>query len=470
VRLRGQGLPPHRAFGWARARIDRRSGNTALLGSVKIDARLNGQSARFTARTGVASGTMGLAGTASWSSPLQVRVTRGSLEHVELARILSDSGWKALSGTFSSALDLEAGGGLRVALRSQLNQAGLRLKARLDRSGSVRTLDLTELGFEHLALDKFRASQRSMDLNGHGSLRATGKTLEGTQMTGNLELRDSRLEREEISRAQLTAKLEHGRVSARAALDASSGRLLTLSGTLRPFDIEPSLRLHRTSFSNLDLARLLNKAGLTTRLSGTLEAHGEGRSLKHARIAGTLELDPSTINRLPLEGGRVEASLDSGQLEVVGRVRSQGDSLVIGAALAPFDARPRLKLVTRVPLALLSSILRPKDSLETEGAAYLALSGTLGRPDSMQLQAELQADGRVGGVRLDSLRARLRLQDGVVEVDSLSIESNVGVATAAGVAGLFGAAQSAPTGLRLRARLNSLAPLASFIGTDLGLE
>src|SRR5215213_8892089 len=96
VRLLGRGLPPHRAFGWARARIDRRSGNTALLGSVKIDARLNGQSARFTAQTGVASGTMGLAGTASWSSPLQVRVTRGSLEHVELRRIRRASGWKAL--------------------------------------------------------------------------------------------------------------------------------------------------------------------------------------------------------------------------------------------------------------------------------------------------------------------------------------------------------------------------------------
>ena len=50
----------------------------------------------------------------------------------------------------------------------------------------------------------------------------------------------------------------------------------------------------------------------------------------------------------------------------------------------------------------------------------------------------------VGGVKLDSLRARLRLQDGMVEVDSLSIQSNVGVATAAGVVGLFGAAQSAP--------------------------
>ena len=107
-------------------------------------------------------------------------------------------------------------------------------------------------------------------------------------------------------------------------------------------------------------------------------------------------------------------------------MRSQGDSLVIGAALAPFESRPKLKLVTRVPLAQLSSVLRPKDSLETEGAAYLALSGTLGRPDSMRLQAELQADGRVGGVKLDSLRAMLRLQDGMVEVDSLSIQSNVG--------------------------------------------
>ncbi|HVQ45729.1 MAG TPA: translocation/assembly module TamB domain-containing protein, partial [Gemmatimonadales bacterium] len=128
------------------------------------------------------------------------------------------------------------------------------------------------------------------------------------------------------------------------------------------------------------------------------------------------------------------------------------------------------KLVTRVPLGQLTSVLRLNDSLETQGAAYLALSGTLGRPDSMRLQAELQADGRLGELKLDSLRARLRLQDGMVEVDSLSIVSNVGVATAAGVVGLFGAAQSAPAGLRLRARLDSLIPLAPLIGTDLGLD
>ena len=470
VRLRGVGLPPHRAVGWASARVDRPRRGPALLASGKVEARLNGQSAEFSARTGVAGGAVALAGTARWSSPVQLRVTRGSLEQIELAKILSDSGWKALSGTFSGALDLAPGGGLRVALHSQLNQTRLRLKASLGRSGSVRNLELTELGFEHLALDKFRLSKRAMDLNGHASLRAAGKTLEGAQMTGTLELRDSRFEREEIRRAQLAAKLEHGTVFTRAALDASSGRLLALSGTLRPFDPVPSLRLQRTSFTDVDLGRLLDKAGLTTRLTGTLEAQGEGRSPKQARIGGTLELDPSTISHFALDGGHIEATLDDGQLEVIGRVRSQGDSLVIGAALAPFDPHPRLKLVTRVPLAHLTAVLRPKDSLVTEGAAYLAISGTLGRPDSLRLQAELQADGRVGRVKLDSLRGRLRLQNGIVEVDSLSIQSNVGVATALGVVGLFGAAQSAPTGLRLRARLDSLAPLASLIGADLDLD
>ena len=33
VRMLGRGLPPHRAFGWARARIDRPSGEPGLLGS-----------------------------------------------------------------------------------------------------------------------------------------------------------------------------------------------------------------------------------------------------------------------------------------------------------------------------------------------------------------------------------------------------------------------------------------------------
>ncbi|HEX5574259.1 MAG TPA: translocation/assembly module TamB domain-containing protein, partial [Gemmatimonadales bacterium] len=165
-----------------------------------------------------------------------------------------------------------------------------------------------------------------------------------------------------------------------------------------------------------------------------------------------------------IEGGRIEATLQDRQLEIVASVRGQRDSVLIGAAISPFDDRRKIKLMTRVPLAEVAAFLHPQSVPEAGGAVYLALSGELGRPDSMRLRAELQAQGSLSGITLDTLGATLQLRDGVARLDSLTLRSNVATAGGSGLIGLFGNARSGPARLRFGARLGNLAPLSPYLG------
>jgi hypothetical protein len=462
LRIRGRGLPPNNAVGWATARIQPVSGGAALLDSGSVGVRVNGRSARLVASAGLASGLVTLAGTGAWGSQPRLRIERGALEAVDVAALLGDSSWAPVSGRFSLDLNFTSGGA-QLALRSQLNEAALNVKARSSTSGLRRTLSVPQLSFKHLDLSRFRSNQTITDLNGTGWVRAAGGKLKTALITGRFRLQESRIGDEELRRAQVAARLEHGAIRTRGDIDAHSGRL-AFSGSARPFDSLPSYRAQEISFSNLDLGRLLKQERFRTRLAGSLSSEGIGRSAEDARLSGTLNLRRSTVDSTTIERGRIEATLKEGQLEIVGMLRGQRDSVLVGAALSPLEDHPRFTLITRVPISELASILQPHRKQDADGVAYLALTGEWGHPDSMKLQGELQAEGRLGELRLDSLGATLQLRQGVARLDSLTLRSNVATAAGSGLIGLFGNARSGPARLRFGARLGNLAPLSPYLG------
>ncbi len=468
VRAQGRGLPPHHAVGRATVRVGPVRAGATLLDSGVVDLRLNGAVALFAAKAGLSRGMVEAHGKARWGSGAELWIQRGSIANLDLAAILGDSAWQRIQGNFSLNV-ASKNGGLRFSTRSHLNDADLELRAVSRSKGSERSLTIRQLAFDHLDFSRFRSHEPVSDLNGDLRLHAAGRSLRTAVATVSVRLNPSRLDRFDLERLILEAGLKGGAARAQGQVATPAGQL-SFAGGVRPFDSVPSYDLRQLDFSDLDLGRLLQKKDLSTRLTGSFTSEGRGKTLRDAELKGTLELRQSLAGRARISHGRVEANLKGGEVDLVGSLHGEHDSLLIGAAVSPFEEHPPVKLVTRLPFAEIAAFLQPDSVPDAEGAAYLALSGTLGRPDSMRLQAELEADGRLGDVKLDSLKARLRLRDGVVEVDSLALESNVGVATAAGVMGLFGAAQSAPAGLRLRARLDSLAPLVPFIGTDLGLD
>ncbi|HZN96690.1 MAG TPA: translocation/assembly module TamB domain-containing protein, partial [Gemmatimonadales bacterium] len=465
-RVRAEGLPPH-AIGVATVRLG--PSTTALLDSAWVKAQLQGRSAEFTARVGLAAAMVQLEGAADWGSPLQLRVSRGTVTNLNLTALLGEPRLKPLDGRFS----LELGAlpaGLQLKASSELNDAEVRVKARARLGGPRRGVTISELRFSQFDLQRFFSTPRSTSLTGTASLQAVGRNLKTGLVTGKVRLENSRIDQHELRQASLLVRLNQGRVVAQGEVDAGSGRL-AFSGSARPFDRRPSFTLREASFADLDLGGLLHKQGFRTRLSGSLTSEGSGKNLKSARLVGKLDLRQSSLDRVAIDSGRIEAGLDGGELRVIGRLSSGSDSAVIGAALSPFEKQPRVTLVTLVPIAQLASVLQPNRAVDAEGAALLAVSGELGRPDSMRLQAEVQANGRLADLRLDSLGASVRLRNGVVSLDSLSLRTNLGAAGGSGTMGLFGDSRLGPVGFRFAARVADLAPLASYLGmADMGLD
>jgi autotransporter translocation and assembly factor TamB len=327
-----------------------------------------------------------------------------------------------------------------------------------------------QFSFEHLDPSRFRAHDPPGNLNGEIRLHAAGRNLGDAVATASVHLHPSRIDRFELERLVLEAGLNRGGARAQGEVATSAGRL-SFAGWGRPFDSVPSYDLRQLNFADLDLSRLLQKKDLPTRLTGLLTSEGRGKNLQSAELEGTLELRQSVVGRARISRGRIDANLKGGAVELVGKLHGEHDSLLVGAAMSPFVEHPPVKLVARLPFAELAAFLQPDTVPDARGAAYLALSGTLGRPESMQLQAELQAGGKFHGVTLDSLGARVRLRNGALQLDTLELRSNVAAASGSGVLGLFGPARSGPAGLRLVARLRNVAPLTASLGmSDFALD
>jgi translocation and assembly module TamB len=464
IRAVARGLPPGQAVGRATLHIGPLEHGAALVDSGSVNLQVDGQSARLAARAGVSGGLVNLSGRGGWGSGLELSIDRGTLTGVDLASILGDSSWSRLDGDFSLKLSTRAGG-LRLNARTRLNDADLKLSASRTYPG---TLTVREFSFQRLDLSRFQLQNPRTDLNGHIQVDAAGPNLERGVVNALVRLKESRLGTVELQRAQVDAQLQHGLVRAEGEVAAAAG-LLSFAASARPFDSTPSYQVRQLSFSDFDLGRVLRKKNLTTRLTGWLRVQGKGRKSEDAELSGTLALRPSSVGKVSITSAHMDATLARGDLELVGTLRGRYDSVLIGAAIAPFDRR-QVKLVTRVPLAELAAFLQPDSVPRAQGAAVLALSGELGRPDSMRLRAELQAQGTLPGFTLDSLGAGLTLDRGVVRLDSLTLRSNVASAAGSGLIGLFGPARSRPARLRLGARLGDLTALAPYLGDSIRLD
>jgi translocation and assembly module TamB len=250
----------------------------------------------------------------------------------------------------------------------------------------------------------------------------------------------------------------------------ASGRIQAETGTFdftasaRPFDPLPSYNVRHVGFRDFDLGRLLKKQQLSTRLSGSISAKGIGHRPEDARISATLLLDSSSVNHAIIREGRLGVSLIEDQLEVVGRLKSERDSLNLGASISDLGGRPRLRFGGRVDVSDLATLLGPGYPADAGGSVALMVAGELDQPERMNLQGELMAIGRAGGFAVDSLRMRVGLSGGVATVDSFAVHSNVGSAGGTGKMWLFGDAPSRPVQLRLGARIGDVAPVAPLLG------
>lgn len=473
--------------------------NTQRIDAGRLTLGLRRDTLRYDAELAFPDGRLAAGGRAQLTAPLAYTIEQGRLERVDVAALLGDTTASALSGTFSlqgrdaspAAMQLQAdvqlqdsyyGGYVLHTASSRLGLAQGRatLDAAVDLQGGSFELAATAEPFAasprlRVTQGRFRdvdlgpllqdATQRSA-LNGAFTLRGAGWTADSLgSWAAEVRLDTSRLNQQPLQAAQLDATLQQERLDATLVLDTPDGRS-RFAGYARPFDATPTYALTEGTLTALDLGALAGIPSARTALNGSATVQGRGADLATLSLDAQLDLTASAINRAPLEQGTLQARFDQGE----GTLRSRFDfgqgRMTLAATARPQDERPRYRLqgqLENVNAAALAGI----DSLESALSLDVDLDGIGLDPRTLQFTGRVAArPSRFAAVRLDTLDARLQMRDGLLQVDTLLAQTNVGTARGGGQVAVSDPAAQYTSNFFVEAQTTDVSPLRSVLGAQ----
>ncbi|WP_420456358.1 translocation/assembly module TamB domain-containing protein [Rubrivirga sp.] len=481
---------------------------------LQLDADVRRGQAAFDADATLAGGDgrVVASGEVELGDPLRYEIEQGRLVGVNVAALTGDPAQASdLTGTFTlsgrGTDPQEAPIDVTVSLRNSsfgaydLAAADLDLRLRrgvaavdaavdLGPSGAVTVEGSARPFADPLAFD-LRGTMRNLDLSGvtgnpdqasdlTGAFTAAGAGIDPATMRLDANLRitePSSFGDRFVDAADVDVTLRAGALALNGTLETPEGELdLALSG--RPFDANPSFAFENTCFRRLDLSDFA-EASPRTSLNGCFSGQVAGLAdLPTATADGVLTLRPSRVNEAQIDDGRVQFTLARGaldgtlRLDLVGGERpGQPES---GTVTAAFDARPfddEIRYAVRGTTEGLDAgvllDLPPDQPLFLSTSFDLEGRGT--DPATATIAGSLTGrESTVGPVALEALDVRFALADGIVRVDTLSIDSDLVTVVGGGTLALFN--DAAPSDFRLEGEIESLAPLASLTEQTVGLE
>ncbi len=407
---------------------------------------------------------MTLSGTAKFDPELELQVHRGMIKRLDVAAVAGDSGVSSLDAEFtlksrgSSArtgsaharlaqvslvygshsfdqarLELELdSGAVQIRGTGQLDGDSVAVNALAHPFLAVPSLALRSFSFSRLDLGALLSNAGlAGEISGTARGRVEGRRVDHLKGQVAVSLTPSRIGKREITRAAVGASMERGRLALTVNAEAPAGRI-ELTAVARPFDSTPSFTLERGEFQELDLGAILSSGAWHTRLAGSFDAEGSGKTTEGAAGKARLTLRSSTVNDAALTGGRVEARLARGRLELSGVLKAQDDSLSIRTAAFPFETPIRLNLAGAASVAAIGPFLGARLP-EAGGVTAIRVEGEWGSLETMNLKGEMRLAGHAKDVRLDSARTSFQLRDGILTVDTLALRSSVGNAGGSGL-------------------------------------
>ena len=501
LNLVGEGFSPAKADLRARVTLDPDPAEAGLLDAGFAELRLRGGTGDFRTSARSDSGTVTLSGTAKLGAALQLQIHRGVVERLDVAALAGDSGGSSLDAEFTLK---SRGSSVKAAsAQARLSQVSLAYGSRTFNQGLIQ-LDLDNgavhvrgtgrldgdsvavnavahpfLAVPSLALRNFSFSRLDLgsllpdagvggEISGTARGRVEGRNLDRLKLRASVSLAPSRIGKHEITQAAVGATLERGRLALNVNADAPAGRI-ELTGVGRPFDSTPSFTLERGEFQELDLGAILSSGDWHTNLDGSFDAQGSGKTIEGAAGRARLTLRSSTVNEAAITGGRIEARLTGGRLDLSGLIKARNDSFSIRSAAYPFETPVRLKLAATASVAAVAPFLG-RSVPEAGGVAAIRVEGEWGSLETMNLEGEMRLAGHAKDVRLDSARTSFQLRGGILSVDTLALRSSVASAGGSGLLDLTRGAR-VPSDLRMAGSLGDISSLATLLGVSrLGLD
>jgi translocation and assembly module TamB len=492
----GGGIAPRQAD--LRGRLDlaavRSGGDRVALGDATV--RLAAGRLEVRPELQVAGGTVAGVATARLGDTITYLVRRGTIERVDLGRLMGDTVAAPLSGRFQltgrgtspdaavvtanveldelryAARRVQAviararveGGRAVLDLRGALQGGRLTVAASARPFDSVTTFQIRRVGLDSVDLGTLLGQP---GLAGPVTLAGSGSGTWGEtapSVMGSVAVAPSRLGHVEVTGGKASAELRGARLTWEAGLHTSGGSLL-LAGDGQPLADTASYTIRQGRADSLDLGALLGNDSLETAINARFAGSLAGTALDS--LIARLELDvlPSRVNQAALGPGRLTLGLDRGALK--GDLRLAGGDAALTAAFTGVVGAAQSRIHAQGDLRVERLARWTRDSTaEGRLEGRFGLDLVADSSGFSTVGGEVIAVGGVGGVRVQQLQLALRPSPGSIDVDTLVLVSNALALNGGGRIALRSGAQAAGSRFRLVGRTGDLTPLALLAGAD----
>ena len=317
-------------------------------------------------------------------------------------------------------------GQLTAQTSAQLHGSDWTLSATARPFASIPSVELTQARFQNLDIGPLlQDTTQSSTLQGTLQGRAQGTTPSTLQLEAGLTLDSSRVNHQQISGATLNATVQDSTLQSTLALNTPEGGL-DLQLAARPFDETPRYDIPSGTFENLNVGALAGVSGLATGLSGEVTLSSRGVQPPDLTLDAALTLQESTINQATLSEGRLRLNAEQGRITTDGRLAGAGGSITLRGQLDSLDTAPTYGL-RGTARSIDVSALAGLDSLQTTlQEARWSVTGRGSSLDSLSASTRVSATSvTVDQFRLDTLTVAGTLNQGLFQVDTLTVQSNV---------------------------------------------
>lgn len=308
-------------------------------------------------------------------------------------------------------------------------------------------------------------------LNGTFKAKGSGIELGAMNVTGQLNLTPSMLNRQPIDEARINLELNNDTLATDIMLLIPEGTA-QITGQVAGLSGEaPDFTVTSNAFEGVDVGAFIGSEAFSTDLNGSLNLSGSGFDPASMEIKAGLTLKASAVNEAEIRDAFARVNLGNGMallesdiwlLEGLIRLRADAQSL---------DDTPTYNIQGHIQDVDLSAILG-QDS--TRSIINLTIDGT-GRgtnPRTMTMSGTVSGhQSNYQGIRVDTLGMAFKLNDGLLEVDTLTVVSNVALLSGSGPVALYDDLGERASNFTFEANLFEFAPLESMARADvLGID
>ena len=302
-------------------------------------------------------------------------------------------------------------------------------------------------------------------LNGRFTLAGSGFEPGVLHARGNLELTASQFNDQAIQSAEADFSMLGDTLAIDIQLDLPEGNS-AIRGSVTRLTTDPHFRIAGGVFENLDVGRLAGISDLSTRLNGAITGQGRGRDLAVMEASASLELSASVVNGARIEDGTTSVSIDRNSASIESYMSIDDGVFNLQMEAENLSQRPRYRFSGNIQQVDVARLVTG-DTLSSQVNFSIEGEGEGAEPETMILKGV--AEGGVStyrGLRVDELRLEFSMEEGLLLVDTLQINSSAAQITGHGPIALYDDRGASPSDFEFETQLLNIEPLAPLLGLD----